>query len=230
MAIPGTVNDQITAGATFKIYCIYVPSGTSSLSVTLSNMQADLDLYMGYGSYSSVEGDNYDWASDKSGTAVESITISSPQAGNYYIQVQAYGPDGATSSFRLDTATGGGVMVTTTNTVSVTGCHPWAHAMSFPGTVNDQMTIDIWEEVYCIYVPSGTFSLTVTLSNLAADLDLFVGYGNFSTVHGGFYDWKSDNPHAESESITISNPQAGNYYIWVYGPNGLANTFRLQAA
>jgi len=57
---------------------------------------------MGYGSYSSVEGNNYDWSSDNSGTAADSITISGPQAGNYYIQV--YNSLDSSSTFRLQVA------------------------------------------------------------------------------------------------------------------------------
>ena len=227
MALPGTVNDQMSSGyQPNKVYCIYVPAGTSTLTVTLSDLVVDFDLYIGYGSYSSIEGDNYDWSSDNLGTATDSITISSPQAGNYYIQVTSYEQVGGT--FRLQASTGG-VVATTTIVVGGT-CDSRAISMSFPGTVNDQVTSVTQFKVYCMYVPAGRSSLTVTLSNLQADLDLYMGYGSYSSVEGDNYDWSSDNSGTATDSITISSPQAGNYYIQVYNGPDTSSTFRLQVA
>ncbi len=97
--------DQIstaTEGRDFKVYLLNVPSGINSLVITLTQLDDDFDLYVGYGSYSSVEGENYDWRSRNDDLTPEYIYISNPQAGNYYIQVYLPGDYGGSYTLLAD--------------------------------------------------------------------------------------------------------------------------------
>ena len=92
------ISDSISANLFSKLYSVYVPSGTSSLTVVLDNLQADFDLYIGYGSIESLQGEDYDWRSNNYGTSSESITVSNPQEGCYYIQITDYSNVGGSFS------------------------------------------------------------------------------------------------------------------------------------
>jgi len=98
--VPGEqIGDSIYVNELQKMYSIYVPSGTSSLTVMLLDLVADFDLYVGYGTYESLDGEEYDWRSYNEGTTSENITINNPQEGCYYIQVVDY--DNMGGSFEL---------------------------------------------------------------------------------------------------------------------------------
>ena len=92
------ISDSINVYGYSKIYSIHVPSGTSSLTVVLDNLQADFDLYVGYGSLDSIQGEDYDWRSNNEGTVADSITVNNPQAGCYYIQITDYNNEGGSFS------------------------------------------------------------------------------------------------------------------------------------
>lgn len=84
-------------------YCVWVPSGTSTLDIGISNFDVDLDLYMGFGELSSVRGADPEdavWFSNEFGTDDESVSIASPSPdGAYYIEVCSY--EGEASTFNL---------------------------------------------------------------------------------------------------------------------------------
>lgn len=92
------ISDNINVDSYSKFYSIYVPSGTSSLTVVLDNLQADFDLYIGFDSLDNLQGENYDWRSNNEGTSADSITVNNPQAGCYYIQITDYYNEGGSFS------------------------------------------------------------------------------------------------------------------------------------
>jgi pseudomonalisin/xanthomonalisin len=67
-------------------------------------------------------------------------------------------------------------------------------------------------KVYTITVPAGRPSLTIKTSGGSGDADLYVKMGSAPTTSS--YLKKSDGP-TTSESITISSPAAGTYYVMV---------------
>jgi len=69
-------------------------------------------------------------------------------------------------------------------------------------------------KVYTITVPSGRTSLTIKTSGGTGDADVYVSRGSAPTTSS--YQWYSDN-YGNTESITISYPTAGTYYIMLYG-------------
>ncbi len=101
IAIGANVSAEITATrdaypANARYYCINVPAGASSLTMTLSGMTTDLDLYVGHGTIQSVQGvdvtqgETYQWKSNAFGTGDESVVIAQPQAGVYYAEIVSY--------------------------------------------------------------------------------------------------------------------------------------------
>jgi hypothetical protein len=99
-----------TAGypANCLYYCVEIPGG-SDLDISISGFNIDLDLYVGFGSIASVQGEepvwgeSYDWLSNEFGTVDEHVSVPSPRAGVYYIEVCSY--EGEASSFRLEAST-----------------------------------------------------------------------------------------------------------------------------
>ncbi|OFW52479.1 MAG: hypothetical protein A2V75_04435 [Actinobacteria bacterium RBG_16_70_17] len=101
-------SDPYPATATY--YCVGVPPGTDRVTIDLTGLSADLDLYVGFGSIESVQGfqseagETYDWLSNQFGTADEHVEITDPEAGVYYIEVVSYA--GEASAFTLRAAAG----------------------------------------------------------------------------------------------------------------------------
>lgn len=109
VAIGATVNGNIPAAQSYpanaRYYCFQVPQGASAVTVTLSGMSADLDLFIGANSISSVQGQQlqagatYDWMSNNTGTANDTVTLTAPAAGVYYAEIVSY--QGEASNFTL---------------------------------------------------------------------------------------------------------------------------------
>lgn len=97
-------------------------------------------------------------------------------------------------------------------------------------------------QLYCVTVPSGLSSLTVTLTGLADDLDLFVAHDTIDDLSEGLGLRFSDNNGTEDESVTIepaayrgeligfdtyADVTPGPYWVEVVGR---ASSFTLTAA
>jgi hypothetical protein len=70
---------------------------------------------------------------------------------------------------------------------------------------------------YSIVVPVSTTSLTVTLTGLSADIDLYGKAGAKPGTTSGTYDKSSTNGNTTSETISWTSPAAGTYWMNVYG-------------
>lgn len=100
IAMGGTMNGDIPAVQSYpenaRYYCFQTPQGATSVTVTVSGMSADLDLFMGSNTISSVQGQalqqgqTYEWMSRNEGTADDSVTITNPTPGIYYIEIVSY--------------------------------------------------------------------------------------------------------------------------------------------
>jgi len=82
------------------------------------------------------------------------------------------------------------------------------------GVSTGALALQTWK-YYTIAVPSGATNLTVTLTGLSADLDL---YDNNSTTHPTTtaYTGRSYNGSTTNESISHTSPVAGTWSIGVY--------------
>lgn len=70
-------------------------------------------------------------------------------------------------------------------------------------------------EQYSIAVPAGAENLVITLSELTADLDLYVKFGVEAST--SVYDAQSSSGGSATETVTFPIPFAGTYYIYVFG-------------
>lgn len=68
---------------------------------------------------------------------------------------------------------------------------------------------------FTIDVPAGTASLNLNLTGSNGDADLWVKQGSAATS-SATATWKSESG-SSNESVTVSNPAAGTYYVTVYG-------------
>ena len=100
IAIGATVSNQIEAAQSYpenaRYFCFQAPEGVRSITVTLSGMTTDLDLYVGSNNIQSVQGvdisagQNYEWKSNALGTVDERIVIDAPRAGVYYAEIVSF--------------------------------------------------------------------------------------------------------------------------------------------
>ncbi|MBY0573032.1 MAG: PPC domain-containing protein [Undibacterium sp.] len=129
-------------------------------------------------------------------TTAESISLTSPTAGTYYVLLNGYA---AASGYQIvanySTGPGGNVL---TNGVPVTGIALATGA----------------SKLYTITVPAGRPSLTFKTTGGTGDADIYVKMGSAPTTTS--YTQKSDGS-TTVETITISNPAAGTYYLLVNG-------------
>lgn len=187
-------------------YTLEVPAGASNLSFQISGGSGDADLYVRYGSQPTTS--TYDCRPYLNGNN-ETCSISNVQAGTYHVMVRAYSSFSSVSlvgSFDEGSSGGGATGWTETNVTGSSGS--WQH-----------FTLD---------VNSGMSSLEVLMSGGSGDGDLYVRYGSQPTTSSYDcrpYRWGND------ESCSISNPQAGTWYISIRGYNSYAGvTLQAEAA
>jgi len=118
-------------------------------------------------------------------------------------------------------------------------CDGSVDEMEFGSTVQGQTEgedLSSRTRFYCVEVPTGVDSFTITLTDLTSNLDLFAAYGDFaSLVDGGFALRYSDTSGTEDETITIDiDPDLvwspGAYYIEVSPSNIDDSPFTLTVA
>ena len=95
---------------------------------------------------------------------------------------------------------------------------------------------------YCVVVPDGTATMTISLTGLSDDLDLYVAYGSMESLSGGLSLQWSDNTGAADELVLVEPAffrgqlgqfeQAefvtrGAYYIEVSGFGGFSSPYSL---
>lgn len=111
LALGSSVSGNIPAAASYpdnaRYYCINVGQGVQSVTIDLTGMTVDLDLYVGSGNIASVQGvdisagENYEWKSNEFGTVDEHVTINTPQPGVYYAEIVSF--QGQASDYTLST-------------------------------------------------------------------------------------------------------------------------------
>jgi pseudomonalisin/xanthomonalisin len=182
------------ATSTQKVYTFSVPSGASSANFSTSGGSGDVDLYVKLGSAPTTS--SYLQKSDGSTTS-ESIALSNPAAGTYYVLLDAYSaPSGFQVLASYSTSTGGG------------------NALSSGVPVSNISGATGSNKYYTITVPAGRSSLTIKTSGGSGDADLYVQLGAQPTTSSYLKrSWNTGN----TESITITAPAAGTYYVMLNG-------------
>ncbi|MFC4877341.1 pre-peptidase C-terminal domain-containing protein [Microbulbifer halophilus] len=167
-------------------YWIDVPSDAQNLSVNISGGTGDADLYVRFGAEPTTS--TYDCRPYESGNE-ETCNISPTQAGTYYVMVRAYNNfSGVDLVADYDSTTGGDDGFEETNVSADEG--EWRH--------------------YSLEVSEGASELNAVITGGTGDADLYVRYGSEPTTSSYDcrpYEWGNE------ETCTISNPQAGTWYI-----------------
>jgi serine protease len=179
------------AGAS-TVFTFTVPVGATSMTVRTYGGTGDSDLYLRLGSAPTTS--NYLRKSDGS-TTTENITITSPVAGTYYVMVSGY----ATSS--------GVSLVASYSTLS-------GSVLSNGVPVNEISVAAGSYKMFTLAVPAGRPGVTFKTSGGVGDSDLYVQFGSAPTTSAYL---KRSNGPSTAESITITSPAAGTYYVMVYG-------------
>jgi Metallo-peptidase family M12/Secretion system C-terminal sorting domain len=205
----GSLNATIGEFGDNDFYYTYIGS-TSNISLTLSNLPANYDIYLYDQNITYLAG------SASGGTANEVINYFNAPAGYYYIQVIAGNGESDNSiCYNLNT--------------SVTPVSPdcpdyyesnndfsTAYGIG-AGTISASIAPQYDNDYFYIYVGANS-DLSFNLANLPGDYDIqiFDQFGNYLT--GGF------NGGSNAENVYLANATPGYYYIYIYGYAGAFST------
>ncbi|RBP53073.1 S8 family peptidase [Arenicella xantha] len=193
------------SAANERRYTIEVPAGATDLTITMSGGSGDADLYTRFGSAPTTT--TYDCRPYLSGNN-ESCSVASPSAGTYHVMIRGYSAYSGVSIVADYTAGGGG--------------GGQADSIDESGVAGARNS---WQ-AYTLDVPAGQSQLSVQISGGSGDADLYVRYGANPTTSA--YDCRPYR-NGNNETCTISNPQAGTWYIRIRGYSAYSGV-RLQAS
>ena len=151
-----------TGGQLF--YTVVIPAGASNLVIAESGGTGDADLYTKFGSNPTLS--SYDCRPYITGNN-ESCTVASPQAGTYYVMLNAYAAfSGVSIKATWSTSSGGGGGNVLSNGVPATGL-----SASTGNSV-----------AYTMVVPAGATNLSFKIAGSSGDADLYVKFGSAPTT------------------------------------------------
>lgn len=174
------------------VYTVVIPAGATNLVIASSGGSGDADLYTKFGSAPTTG--SYDCRPWKNGNN-ESCTVASPQAGTYYVGLNAYQSFSGVS-IKASWTVGGGDG----------GDGGGSDSVSLP-----TVTTGNWSSTYTQAVAAG-HTATLSISGGSGDADLYVKAGSAPTT--GSYScrpYKTGN----SETCTFTPSSATTYYIKV---------------
>jgi subtilase family serine protease len=184
---------QAAATGAQLFYTVVIPAGASNLVIATSGGTGDADLYTKFGSNPTLS--SYDCRPYVTGNN-ESCNVASPQAGTYYVMLNGYAAFSGVSIKATWSTGGGGGGNVLQNGVPATGL-----SASKGNSV-----------AYTMVVPAGASNLSFKIAGSTGDADLYVKFGSAPTTSS--YDCR---PYltGDNETCTISNVQAGTYYVMV---------------
>jgi len=210
----------------------FVPSEDGAVTVTLTNLNADLDLFVTTELDGGCEPSNCA-AGGSQDLADETITFDAFAGVTY--TVVADGWDGAASSFTLTTdcpePQGGGDCVP----LQALPCNSTVQGSNFgfENNVQDYSCVN-WQttgpEVIYTITPANSGNVTIDMTGLTADLDLFV-----TTAVGGQCDSNScitasGNSNADPEQVQFNATGGVTYMVVADGWDGASSNFDLTAS
>ncbi len=197
--VSGTADEQ-----SWVHYIVTASSADTNLQVDLTNLSADLDLYVKQGGMPTLS--SYDCRPYRSGTTSENCTLANSGETDWYISVHGY----QAGSFDLEAVlSGSGANVTMLNSRE---------------QVSDAAGYHAWKK-YKIVSSASDSLLQVNMTNLSADLDLYVQQGEEPTLTS--YACRPYHGGTSDESCTLANSGETEWYINVYGFQ--AGNFDLEA-
>ena len=186
----------------FRYYKISAKEG-QSITTILSNLSADIDLFVKVGSKPTLA--SYDCVSDTTSTVSESCAITLNSTQDVYIGV--YGVE--SGIYTLNSIVAGGTDNILSSNVTVSG-----------------VVKEGEYSYYKIYAKSNQM-VTALLDNLSADLDLYVKVGSKPTT--GTYDCASYRSNTRGENCSISLNRNAYVYIGIFGFDFDSSTYNLKA-
>ncbi len=208
----------------------FVSPATTQVTVELTNLSADLDLFVLTAPGGVCSGSNCDAFSTSSGLAPETVSFTASGGDEYFFVVDGYADSvgsyqvavtctpacapaweircGASDSWANDQAG-------STNTMTDYACVPWAesgpeYAYRFSPTENVRVTID--------------------LTGLSADLDLMVLSSPGGTCLGSNCVAASSISGTSPESVTFTATTGTAYAVVVDGYNGATSSYQVSVA
>ncbi|MCP3102345.1 PPC domain-containing protein [Myxococcus sp. K15C18031901] len=173
------------------LYTMEVPSLQSALNVTTSGGTGEVDLYLRQGSAPTLT--TFDCRSRNTGTT-DGCSVSRPKAGTWYVMLRGYS---AFSNVNLL-----GAVVAFPETLSIG--QPLTNVSVAKGA----------SRYFTVNVPTGQSLLKVTLAGGTGDADLYLQRVNAPTT--ATYTCVS-RAGGNTESCSVTNPQAGTWHIVLYG-------------
>ncbi|MCI5145120.1 MAG: hypothetical protein D3923_06215, partial [Candidatus Electrothrix sp. AR3] len=188
----------------WKKYKITASSTDIELQVNLSDLSADLDLYIKQGSEPTLY--SYDCRPYLEGIISESCTLVNSGETEWYISVYGY----RAGNFNLEAI--------------LLESDPVTPLISGEQVIDAAVEVHQWRH-YMITASSSDTQLQVDLSSLSNDLDLYVRQGAAPTLTS--YDCRPYFGSTSSENCELSNSGETEWYIGVYGYQ--AGSFDLEA-
>jgi len=194
---------------TMLMYTIAVPSGQSSLVVKTSGGTGDADLYVKRGAAPTTS--SYDGRGYTSGNA-ETVTISNPVAGTFYIGVRAYSTfSGVTLTATYSASSGTSMNETEFNNTTGT-----ANTISTSGTtVTAKIGTFIDVDFFKVSLPAGKTLAVVMTPPSTKDYDIYIANSSGTVLVRG----QNGTGSVESISYKNSGTTTATFYIKVYGYN-----------
>lgn len=193
-----SVSFSVTQGQK-KYYKFNVPSGSSTLQVRMTNVSGDPDLYTRSGSRPTTS--TYACRPYYGSGSSETCIHNSPSPGYWYMMIRGYstGSGSLTASY-----SGGG----DDDDDDCSCSNVLSNGQSVSVSVSQGQ-----KKYYCINVPSSASSVTVRITNVSGDPDLYTRNGSVPTT--SIY---SCRPYyASGSSETCTNSQTGCWHIMVRG-------------
>ncbi len=213
-----------------RCYWVQIPEGLTSLSFELGGLNADLNMSVGYGFLVTLQYNIGEfWQVAQDGTADEILTLENPAPGPYFIKVGIAGLK-EPSPFTLE------VRTVPESTSGPSGaalpepgeCAPPAIEIPLDGSIDSEIVGKSQDPLprryFCVQVPQGLSNLTVQISGLEGNLDLFVRRTQPA-------EWMDLSRGGDSRTVLIENPVAGAYYVTVAGAlTGAGSPFTLNVS
>jgi vibriolysin len=177
-----------------RFWKIDVPSGQTTLTITIAGGSGDADLYVQSANKPTLQ--SYACRPYKNGNA-ETCTFSPPSAGTYWVMLHGYAAYSGVTLTGTYSASGGGGDPILTNGQAVTNLSGAAQSNAY------------WR----VQTPAGA-TLTVKISGGSGDADLYTRFGARPTTST-----YSCRPYlnGNTETCTQTNTQAGDYYVMLRG-------------
>ncbi|MBL8299251.1 MAG: collagenase [Rhodanobacteraceae bacterium] len=207
----GVARTGLSAAQGEKLYfTIDVPAGATNLKVALSGGTGDGDLHVRFGSNPTTA--DFDCRPYTNGNN-ETCDVATPQAGRYYVMVNAYAAFSGASLVASYSTSGGG----SGSLTECTGSDPRTlgkncKRSNISGTSGNT-------SYFYVMIPAGTPQLRIRSTGGTGNADLYANASGWATPTS--YQQRSIGGTNE-ETLTIANPPAGYYYISLHSTGGFS--------